>query len=65
MLKRVRGTQGQDGTVNPLNEQDIQACIRLKFRYITPENLNLVQSNDSKKFDNIKKLIEDMNEEEN
>lgn len=37
--KRVVAKKGQDGSIHPLQYDDIKQCLKYKFRYLLPENL--------------------------
>ena len=37
--RQVIGKQQEDGTINPLGEQDIQQCDQFKFTYLVPEKI--------------------------
>lgn len=38
--KKVIGKQNQDGSINPLTQEDIELCDKYKFQYEIPENLD-------------------------
>ena len=37
--KRVVAKKGEDGSIRPLQYEDIKQCLKYKFRYLLPENL--------------------------
>jgi len=56
-LKKVIGTQKNDGTLNDLSKDDINICNKFKFLYLLPENLDSELTLDDE-------LVEELNEEE-
>jgi hypothetical protein len=40
ITQKVIGRQNKSGSIDPLNDADIEVCNKFKFKYVIPENLN-------------------------
>ena len=63
VTKRAIGTQGDDGEIVPLTDDDIDQCNAYKFKYDLPENLDHNTELDAVKVDELDQLLEEEEEE--